>query len=71
MFHQAKYSVLFLKKSCCSLLDFCLGVFIETLENEEIRIERYLFASQEYTELLIAYVVLTRLESHGLNFRFV
>ncbi|CAM4848843.1 unnamed protein product, partial [Rotaria magnacalcarata] len=40
-------------------------VFIETLENDEIRIERQLFASQEYVELLIAYVVLTRLKSTG------
>lgn len=37
-----------------------VGVFIETLENDEVRIERRLFASQEYTELLLAHVVLTR-----------
>ncbi|CAF2684788.1 unnamed protein product [Rotaria sp. Silwood2] len=42
-----------------------LGIFIETLENDEIRIERYLLASQEYTELLITYVTLTRLASTG------
>ncbi|CAF4575481.1 unnamed protein product [Rotaria socialis] len=40
-------------------------VFTETIENDEIRIERHLFASQEYTELLIAYVVITRLKSTG------
>ncbi len=37
-----------------------LGIFIETLENDEVRIERRLFASQEYTELLLAHVVLIR-----------
>ena len=35
------------------------------MENDEVRIERCLFASQEYTELLIAHVVLTRLGSKG------
>jgi hypothetical protein len=42
-----------------------LGTFIETLENNEVRIERRLFASQEYTELLVAHVVLKRLKSTG------
>jgi len=37
-----------------------VGLFIERLENAEIRIERRLFASQEYTELLIAHVLLIR-----------
>ncbi len=37
-----------------------LGIFIETLENGEVRIERHLFVSQEYTELLFAHVVLIR-----------
>jgi hypothetical protein len=37
-----------------------VGIFIETLENDEVRIERRLFASQEYTELLLAHVVLIR-----------
>lgn len=41
------------------------GIFSEVLANDEIRIERHIFASQEYTELLISYVVLTRLESTG------
>jgi len=45
-----------------------LGTFIETLENDEVRIERRLFASQEYTELLLAHVVLTRSVSTGKNF---
>lgn len=42
-----------------------LGTFTETLETNEIRIERCLFASQEYTELLLSHVVLTRLVSKG------
>jgi hypothetical protein len=42
-----------------SLIIF-VGIFIERLENAEVRIERRLFASQEYTELLIAHVVLIR-----------
>jgi hypothetical protein len=42
-----------------------LGIFIETLENNEVRIERRLFASQQYTELLLAHVVLTRLVPKG------
>ncbi|CAF1665004.1 unnamed protein product [Rotaria magnacalcarata] len=46
-------------------LNVSSGVFTETIENDEIRIERHLFASQEYTELLIAYVVITRLKSTG------
>jgi hypothetical protein len=37
-----------------------VGIFIETLENDEVRIERRYFASQEYTELLLAHVVLIR-----------
>ena len=43
-------------------LDFILfvGLFIETLENDEVRIERRLFASQEYTELLLVHVRLIR-----------
>jgi hypothetical protein len=35
------------------------------LETEDIRIERCLFASQEYNELLLAHVILTRLGSVG------
>ncbi|CAF1060401.1 unnamed protein product [Adineta steineri] len=50
-------------------LNVSSGVFMETLENDEIRIERRLFASQEYTELLIAHVVLTRLQSKGKKIR--
>jgi len=42
-----------------------LGIFIETLTTDEVHIERRLFASQEYTELLLAHVVLTRLKSNG------
>jgi hypothetical protein len=42
-----------------------VGIFIETLENADVRIERRLFASQEYTELLLAHVTLTRLASKG------
>jgi hypothetical protein len=42
------------------------GTFTEILENDEVRIERCLFASQEYTELLITHVILTRLGSTGL-----
>jgi len=34
-----------------------VGQFIETLENEEVRVERRLFASQEYSELLLVHVV--------------
>jgi hypothetical protein len=41
-------------------LNVASGIFIETLENDDVRVERRLFASQEYTELLIAHVVLTR-----------
>ncbi len=41
------------------------GTFTEILENDEVRIERCLFASQEYTELFIAHVILTRLRSRG------
>jgi hypothetical protein len=37
-----------------------VGIFIEILENDQVRIERRLFASQEYTELLLAHVVLIR-----------
>ena len=37
-----------------------VGIFIEKLENEEVRTERRLFASQEYSELLLAHVVFTR-----------
>ncbi|UJR32210.1 hypothetical protein I4U23_019675 [Adineta vaga] len=48
-------------------LNVSSGTFTETLENDEIRIERCLFASQEYTELLLAHVVLTRLKSTGKN----
>ncbi|CAF1358035.1 unnamed protein product [Adineta ricciae] len=46
-------------------LNVSSGTFTETLENDDIRIERSLFASQEYTELLLTHVVLTRLESTG------
>jgi hypothetical protein len=55
MFHQVRtfFSVIF------NLIIF-VGIFIETLENDEVRIERRLFASQEYTELLLAHVVLIR-----------
>jgi len=42
------------------------GTFTEILENDEVRIERCLFASQEYTELLITHVILTQLGSTGL-----
>ena len=41
-------------------LDIIIGIFIETLENDDVRIERRLFASQDYTELLIAHVILIR-----------
>jgi hypothetical protein len=41
-------------------LNVSSGIFIETLENDEVRIERRHFASQEYTELLLAHVVLIR-----------
>ncbi len=55
MFHQVRtfFSVIL------NLITF-VGIFIETLENDEVRIERRLFASQEYTELLLAHVVLIR-----------
>ncbi len=53
LFFVIKYLVLF------------LGTFTEKLETDEVRIERRLFASQEYTELLLAHVVLTRLGSKG------
>ncbi len=55
MFHQVKIVLLFIFH--CVIF---VGLFIERLENAEIRIERRLFASQEYTELLIAYVLLIR-----------
>ena len=47
--------------------DFHTGTFTEILENDEIRIERRLFASQEYTELLLAHVKLIRLAPKGLT----
>jgi hypothetical protein len=46
-------------------LNVASGIFIETLENDDVRVERRLFASQEYTELLIAHVVLTRKRGTG------
>ncbi|CAF3721880.1 unnamed protein product [Rotaria sordida] len=46
-------------------LDVASGVFTEKLENTQVRIERRIFASQEYTELLLAHVVITRLTSKG------
>ncbi|CAF4783462.1 unnamed protein product [Rotaria sp. Silwood2] len=42
-----------------------VGIFIETLENHEVRIERRFFASQEYTELLIIHAVLIRKAPKG------
>ncbi len=48
-----------------------LGIFIETLENDEVRIERRLFASQEYTELLLVHVVLTRKSPKGSVFNIL
>ncbi|CAF4568307.1 unnamed protein product [Rotaria sp. Silwood2] len=45
--------------------NFHIGTFTEILENDEIRIERRLFASQEYTELLVAHVKLIRLAPKG------
>lgn len=42
-----------------------IGIFIETLENLDVHIERRIFASQEYTELLLSHVVLTRKGSLG------
>jgi hypothetical protein len=56
MFHQVK--VYFFSDNFYLIL--FVGIFIETLENEEVRVERRLFASQEYSELLVAHVVLTR-----------
>jgi hypothetical protein len=47
-------------------LDIGSGAFIEKLQNDEILIERRIFASQEYTELLLAYVKITRLGVKGL-----
>ncbi len=58
MFHQVRLS--FSHKIVILYLVTYLGIFIETLENDEVRIERRLFASQEYTELLLAHVVLIR-----------
>ncbi len=55
MFHQVKTFLL----NHFNFIIF-VGIFIETLENDEVRIERRLFASQEYTELLLAHVVLIR-----------
>ncbi|CAF1071481.1 unnamed protein product [Rotaria sordida] len=46
-------------------LDVAFGVFTEKLENDQVRIERRIFASQEYIELLLAHVVITRLTSKG------
>ncbi|CAF4972350.1 unnamed protein product [Rotaria sp. Silwood1] len=40
-------------------LNVSSGIFIEILENDEVRIERRFFASQEYTELLLAHVYVT------------
>jgi len=56
MFHQVK--VYFFSDNFKFVL--FVGIFIETLENEEVRVERRLFASQEYSELLLVHVVLTR-----------
>jgi hypothetical protein len=55
MFHQVRNFFSFIFN-----LIILLGIFIETLENAEVRIERRLFASQEYSELLLAHVVLIR-----------
>ena len=43
-----------------------IGAFTEKLEDNQVRVERRIFASQEYTELLITYVIVTRLGSTGL-----
>ena len=48
-------------------LDMGSGTFIEKLENDQVRVERRIFASQEYTELLLAHVTVTRLASKGLS----
>ncbi|CAF5207064.1 unnamed protein product, partial [Rotaria magnacalcarata] len=47
-------------KSSLYTLNVSSGIFIETLENDEVRVERRFFASQEYTELLVAHVLLIR-----------
>ncbi|CAF4003319.1 unnamed protein product [Rotaria magnacalcarata] len=46
-------------------LNVSSGTFTEILENDEVRIEQRIFASQEYTELLISHVVITRLALNG------
>jgi protein-glucosylgalactosylhydroxylysine glucosidase len=46
-------------------IDFNSGAFIEKLETNDVRIERRIFASQEYDELLLVHVELTRLGSKG------
>ncbi|CAF1604892.1 unnamed protein product [Adineta ricciae] len=46
-------------------LDVASGAFTEELEDNQVRVERRIFASQEYTELLITYVIVTRLGSTG------
>ena len=56
MFHQVS---LFIFKNNFSFI-FVVGLFIEKLEDDDVRVERRLFASQEYSELLLAHVVLTR-----------
>ncbi|CAM4963855.1 unnamed protein product [Rotaria socialis] len=47
-------------RSSLYTLNVSSGIFIESLENDEVRIERRFFASQEYTELLVAHVLLIR-----------
>ncbi|CAF3842733.1 unnamed protein product [Rotaria sordida] len=62
--HNWQFKLESLSSSLYSL-DVASGVFTEKLENAQVRIERRIFASQEYTELLLAHVVITRLTSKG------
>ena len=54
-------------KSSSYSLDVSSGAFIERLENDQVRVERRIFASQEYNELLLAHVTITRLTARGLS----
>ncbi|CAF3539667.1 unnamed protein product [Rotaria sp. Silwood1] len=62
--HNWQFKLESLSSSLYSL-DVASGIFTEKLENDQVRIERRIFASQEYTELLLAHVAITRLTSKG------
>ncbi|CAF4294894.1 unnamed protein product [Rotaria sp. Silwood2] len=59
------WEFIIISKSSLYTLNVSSGIFIETHENHEVRIERRIFASQEYTELLVTHVVLIRKTPKG------